>query len=439
MAYLFDVAYAALLVCLSPWFVYQAMSKGKYRQGWGARLWGQVPRPASNRPVVWLHAVSVGEVNLLASVLAEFDRRGLEVECVISTTTAAGYALAKTKYAPRVVFYCPLDFSWAVGRALGRLRPELLILAELELWPNLIRAARARGTRVAVINGRLSERSFRGYRRFKRVLAPTLRRIDLIAAQNEEYAERFCQLGAQPAAVSVTGSIKYDGANTDRGNARTKKLAELAGIAPGDVVFLAGSTQEPEESLALETYLALAPEHPQLRLVLVPRHPERFAAVAQLLNRSGVPFQRRTALDKRSTGGVAARVLLVDTVGELGAWWGTARIAFVGGSLSTRGGQNMIEPAAYGAAVSFGTNTRNFREVVSALLAADGAQVVGDGQEMTCFVRRCLEEPDFADRLGRAAAQLVASQLGATGRTVDLVERLLTARRQTRPTTSQAA
>lgn len=427
MAYLFDAAYLALLLALSPWFLYQAISRGKYRHGWGARLWGNVPRPNGQLPVIWLHAVSVGEVNLLASVLTEIERRKLEVECVISTTTAAGYALARTKYAPRTVFYCPLDFSWAVRRAMARIRPRLLVLTELELWPNLIRYARQSGARVAVINGRLSERSFRGYFRWRRVIEPTLRRIDLVAAQTEEYAERFRRLGALPESVHVTGSIKYDGATTDRNNTRTVRLASLAGIQSNDVVFLAGSTQEPEEELALDAFLSLVPAHPELRLILVPRHPERFAAVGQMLQRRGIPFQRRSALEAQGAD-PAARVLLVDTVGELGAWWGTARIAFVGGSLSTRGGQNMIEPAAYGAAVSFGPNTRNFRDIVAALLAAGGACVVHDGAELRDFVRYCLEDPASADSLGAAAARLVASQLGATRRTIDRVERLLTNR-----------
>lgn len=432
MAYVFNAVYLALVIALTPWFAYQAFTRGKYRQGWGARLWGNVPKPSGDRPVVWLHAVSVGEVNLLSTILKEFERREQDIEFVISTTTAAGYALAKTKYASRIVFYCPLDFSWAVRRALQRLQPELLILAELELWPNLIRFAKASGARVAVINGRLSEKSFRGYRRIRPLIARTLERIDLITAQNEEYADRFRQLGAKSTVVHVTGSLKYDGATTDRQNPKTVRLAALAGFGPQDVIFLAGSTQEPEEALALDSYLALAPEHPELRLVIVPRHPERFPAVAQMLAKRNIVFQRRSELDIQGVNS-DARVLLVDTVGELGAWWGTARIAFVGGSLSTRGGQNMIEPAAYGAAVSFGTSTRNFRDIVAALLGAGGAHVVQDGTGITNFVRRCLEEPAWADQLGTAAARFVASQLGATGRTVDRVETLITVRSKTMP------
>ena len=217
-----------------------------------------------------------------------------------------------------------------------------------------------------MINGRLSQHSFQGYRRVRWFVSRLLSQIDVLAVQDESYAERFRALGARPEAVNVTGSMKYDGAQTDSDNPATRCLAALAGIEPNDIVFLAGSTQEPEESIALEVFRRLSPDWPQLRLIIVPRHPERFESVAQMLDASGIAWQRRTALVVPPLGGMppkggttsAARVLLVDVVGELGAWWGTAQIAFVGGSLGNRGGQNMIEPAAYGAAISFGPNTR---------------------------------------------------------------------------------
>jgi 3-deoxy-D-manno-octulosonic-acid transferase len=369
---------------------------------------------------VWLHAVSVGEVNLLAPLLAEIARQEPSWECVISTTTTSGMALARKKYAGHLVFYCPLDFSWAVRSALRRVRPKLLVLAELELWPNLIRAARRQGARVAVINGRLSRHSFSGYQRIRPLVAHILQKIDWIAAQDATYADRFRQLGARPQSIEVTGSMKYDGAQTDRHNPATQRLRALAGFADDDVVLLAGSTQEPEESIAVETYRQLRDAWPQLRLVLVPRHPERFPSVARLLEASGIPWQRRTLLDQQ-TRVPGARILLVDVVGELGAWWGTAQIALVGGSLSNRGGQNMIEPAAYGAAVSFGPNTRNFRDIVASLLARDAAVVVRDAREFRQFVQRCLEDPAYAAALGTRAKALVAEQLGATGRTLRLL------------------
>jgi 3-deoxy-D-manno-octulosonic-acid transferase len=340
--------------------------------------------------------------------------------------TQAGYRLALKRYAPRTVFYCPLDLSWAVNRAMKRVRPQVVVLCELELWPNLVAAARQHGSKVAIINGRLSDKSFRGYRRIHWLARRVLGQVDLVAAQNEEYAERFRTLGARADAVQVTGSIKFDGARTNRNSVETRRLAALAGIEDGDVVFLAGSTQDPEESLALDVFERVAGEFPHLRVILVPRHPERFEEVAAMLDRRGVKWQRRSLLNSSSDdqGANSARVLLVDAVGELGHWWGTARIAFVGGSLTSRGGQNMIEPAAYGAAVSFGPNTWNFRDIVSLLLDKDGAVVVRNHEELEAFVRRCLSEPRYADELGRRARELVLGQQGAADRTVELLHSL---------------
>jgi len=440
--YLLNIFYLLLLIAASPWLVCQAIRKGKYREGYAAKFLGRVPRRESNKTCVWLHAVSVGEVNLLAPLLGEIERQRPDWECVVSTTTMTGYALARKKYAPRAVFYCPLDFSWAVNTAMRRVRPDVLVLAELELWPNLIRAANRRGARVAVVNGRLSENSFRGYRRIRPLAGWLLRQIDLIAVQDETYAERFRALGARPESVHVTGSMKYDGARTDRDNPETRRLAALAGITAEDVVFLAGSTQEPEEAAVLDVFRRLKDDWPQLKLVIVPRHPDRFDPVARLIEESGMPWKRRSELNHKAatTGrGFVGRILLVDAVGELGAWWGTVAIAFVGGSLGNRGGQNMIEPAAYGAAVSFGPNTRNFRDVVAAMLERDAAVVVHDADELTQFVRRCLEDSTYAVALGERANELVTSQLGATERTVALLAALAESSQADRPPSRAAA
>ena len=416
MSYLLNIVYLILLLVVSPWLLHKAVRKGKYRQGLAAKLWGRVPRRCGDRRCVWLHAVSVGEVNLLSPLLSRIEREHPDWDCVISTTTRTGFELAKRRYGPRQVFYCPLDFSWAVGRAMRRVRPDLLVLAELELWPNLIRAARQYGAKVAVVNGRLSAKSYRGYRRIRPLIAALLKSVDCICVQNEEYAERFRQLGARPRLVHVTGSLKFDGAQTDRGNAATRELATLAGIGEGDIVFLAGSTQHPEESLAVETYRALVGQHPQLRLILVPRHAERFDQVADLLDRSSLRWQRRSRLEVQGAD-PQARILLVDAIGELAAWWGTAHVAFVGGSMGRRGGQNMIEPAAYGAAVAFGPHTHNFRDVVALMLQRRAATVVHDGRELTAFVRRCVENPAYAAELGQQAQALIGGQRGAVERT----------------------
>lgn len=416
MPYLYNVLYLFLLVGSFPWLLYSAWRKGKYRQGWAAKFLGQVPRCQHSGPRIWLHAVSVGEVNLLEPLLRQLAEDQPDAVCVISTTTRTGFELANKKYADYVVTYCPLDFSWAVRRAMRRIQPDLLVLAELELWPNLIRAAKERQASVAVINGRLSPHSFRGYQKIRPIIASTLRHIDLIAAQNREYAERFLALGANQEAVIITGSIKFDGARTDRANPATSALRRLWAVQEDDRVFLAGSTQAPEEEFAVDAWLSLTKTHPHWRLIIVPRHPDRFDEVAAMLKRKQVPWQRRSQLE---AGGAnpPAKILLVDVIGELGAWWGMADVGFVGGSLSQRGGQNMIEPAAYGVAVSFGPNTWNFRDVVSLLLAGQAAEVVRNREELTTFVRRCATQPAFRQRLGDSACQLVLEQQGATRRT----------------------
>ncbi|ADB18815.1 Three-deoxy-D-manno-octulosonic-acid transferase domain protein [Pirellula staleyi DSM 6068] len=432
MPYLLNVLYLAVIALASPYLLWHSFRSGKYREGFYEKLLGLVPRRESRHRCLWLHAVSVGEVNLLMPIVERWERLHPDWEIVISTTTATGFALAHKRYAPRMVFYCPLDFTWSTAQAMHRIRPDLLVLTELELWPNLIRAARRSGVKVAVINGRLSEKSFRGYSRVKRFLASTLQSIDTIAAQNEEYASRFRALGANGERVCVTGSIKFDGAQLSRENPRTQSLARLAGITAGDHVFLAGSTQAPEEEIATSIYLRLRESSPQLKLILVPRHPERFEEVARMLTARGVEFVRRSQLDPASSKLSLARrelpaprVILVDAVGELGSWWGTARAAFVGGSLGKRGGQNMIEPAAYGCAVAFGPNTWNFRDVVSEMLAHDAAVVVQNEAELDAFVQRTILEPGFAAEIGARAHALVKRQVGAADRTIGLLESLI--------------
>jgi 3-deoxy-D-manno-octulosonic-acid transferase len=438
MTYLLDALYLSALVLASPWLLWRSLRTGRYRQGIGAKLLGLVTERTASGPCVWLHAVSVGEVNLLGTLLAELAFRRPDWHCVVSTTTRTGYALARRRYPELTVFYCPLDFSWAVRRAIRRIRPTLLVLAELELWPNLIRLAAESGTKVAVVNGRLSPHSFRGYGRLQWLIRPLMRRLDLIAVQNEEYAERFLALGARPEVVRITGSLKFDLAQTDRDSPAVERLRTLAGFGPDDIIFLAGSTQEPEESIALDVFRRLSSLHPRLRLVLVPRHPERFQSVAAMLVAAGARWQRRNDLDYGPPDALT-RVLLVDVVGELGAWWGTARIGFVGGSLSSRGGQNMIEPAAFGVATSFGPNTQNFRDVVTSLLSADAAVEVADGAELFEFVRRCLEDTSYAAALGHRAQSFVVEQRGATTRTLNLLFPLIDSPTAANPLPREAA
>src|SRR3954464_2466515 len=283
ISWLLNVVYLTIIAAASPLILWHAFRTGKYCEVLREKLVGLVPRREGNATCAWIHAVSVGEVNLLATLLRELRTAHADWQFVISTTSRTGYELAQKKYADLTVFYCPLDFSWAVNNAMRRVRPTMLVLAELELWPNLITIAKQRGAKVVIVNGRLSDHSFPGYRRIRPFVGRVLRQIDLIAAQNDETAERFRSLGAPADVVRVTGSLKYDGAQTDRSNPRTQSLRQLADIADDDIVFLAGSTQEPEEQIAIDIFRGLLPRYPRLRLILVPRHPERFDAVAKAL------------------------------------------------------------------------------------------------------------------------------------------------------------
>ena len=431
MPCLLNMLYAALLTACSPLLLYRSIRTGKYREGWGEKFLGRAPHRIGDRPCVWFHAVSVGEVLLLRPVLKELARRRPGWEAVISTTTRTGLATARRIYPDLVTFYAPLDFSWATRRAVSRVRPTVLALVELELWPNLVQATKESGARVAIVNGRLSRRSHRGYRKLRGPLGPTLRRIDAVAAQNDEYADRFVDLGVPRSRVRVTGSVKFDGLEVDRSNPKTLALRKALGLAPTDLVFIAGSTMDGEEEAALSAYRKARVAHPQLRLILVPRHAERFDSVASWLEGRGERVVRRSegpapATTSPRSPKQAAPVILVDTIGELGSVWGLADVAFVGGSLKPgRGGQNMMEPAAFGAAVLFGPHTSNFREVVEELLHRGGARQVDDAEALADALLADLDDPEAAAERGAVARSYVLAQDGASGRTFVELDRLV--------------
>jgi 3-deoxy-D-manno-octulosonic-acid transferase len=428
------LVYLLVLIALSPWLLYKSLTTGKYRRGLWRKLTGRAWFRLSEQPCAWFHGVSVGEIHLLRPVVAQFRRRHPDWECVLSTTTDTGYVEACKRFPDLRVFYWPLDFSWAVHRALCRVNPNLVVLAEGELWPNFLLAAKRRGVPVAVVNGRLSPRSVLRYEFLGGLARQVFAAVDLFAMQTEEYADCCRRLGAPAERVHVTGNVKYDNVCSDRGHPRTQELARLLDVRAGDLIWVAGSTQAPEEQIVLDIYRLAKGSFPTLRLFLVPRQQDRFEEVADLLRRSGQPVVRRSQLgrsESRHSPIDRDAVVLVDTIGELGALWGLADVAFVGGSLDgRRGGQNMIEPAAYGAAVVFGPHVWNFRTDAARLVEADAALQVRDKDELERTVRRLFAAAPERVRLGMAAQRLVRSQQGATERTVDLLDRLLTVERQ---------
>jgi 3-deoxy-D-manno-octulosonic-acid transferase len=428
MTFLFNLLYASALVLLSPWLLYKALTTGKYRRGLWRKLTGSAFQRSGDAPCIWFHGVSVGEIHLLEHVVAAFRKRHPDWQCVVSTTTDTGFAEAEKRFGDLPVFYWPLDFTWAVRRSLRAVRPAMVVLAEGEMWPNFLTIAHRQGIPVTVINGRMSPRSLRRYQLLGGLARRLLNRLTLCAAQTEEYARNYRFLGADPAIVHVTGNVKFDGACADRGNPRTRHLRELLGVQADQLIWIAGSTQAPEEQIVIDIFRRARATHANLRLFLVPRQKDRFDQVAHLLERSGLSFVRRSSLTTPLTDVDA--ILLVDTIGELGGLWGLADVAFVGGSLDgQRGGQNMIEPAAYGAAVVFGPHVWNFKEIATRLLENRGAVQVQDAAMLDTETSRLLANPAARGAMADAARRFVQSQQGATKRTLEWLDMIIMARK----------
>jgi 3-deoxy-D-manno-octulosonic-acid transferase len=423
LPYLLNLLYLAAWVALAPWLCWQAWFRKKPMRGLKAKWFGDVgpfANASGSEKIIWFHGVSVGEIHLLRQVVARFRERFPDWQCVISTTTNTGHDEACKHFAVLPVIYWPFDFTWAVDAALRTIQPNLVVLSEGEMWPNFVRGAKNRGVKLALINGRMSPRSARRFLMFRWLLTGVFGRLDGIGAQNDEYREHYEALGAVN--VVTTGNIKYDGVNVERRNGKTEAMRTLLGISSDALVWVCGSTQDPEESIAIDIYRRARQKHPHLRLILVPRHPERFDDVARLLEKSGMPFVRRTSIRSTATDAI----ILGDTIGELSAIWGLADLAFVGGSLDgKRGGQNMIEPSAYGAAVLFGPHTWNFKQTVADLLARDAAIQVRDAGELETQAFRLLDDAALRQRLGTAARAFVLSQQGATERTLDALAILM--------------
>lgn len=361
---------------------------------------------------IWLHAVSVGELQVIRPIVEQYERNHPDYRLCISTSTDSGMELARKLYSKHTVFFTPFDFSWAIKNCLRRLGATQLILAELEIWPNWLSIAHQRGCRVAIVNARLSESSFRGYRRIAGIMRSMLRNVDWIGCQTETYRNRFLQLGMEPSRISVTGNIKFDGATGDREHPEVQLRRKYLGLTGSQVVWLAGSTQHPEEQMVLDAYAKLRERFPQLKLVLVPRHAERFNEVADSIAKKGFACVRRSkqSSDMQSD---QWQVFLGDSVGELRWWWGVADIGFVGGSFGDRGGQNMIEPCAYGVATSFGPNTKNFSDIVRLLLDADAAEQFENPDELVSWTATMIESPELRNSIAARAVEVTRQHRGA--------------------------
>jgi 3-deoxy-D-manno-octulosonic-acid transferase len=384
--------------------------------------------------VIWIHAVSVGEVLAVSGLLEEMRRGFPGHRVVVSTTTDTGQQLARKRFGEGNVFYFPMDFAFAIRPYLKALRPELVVLAETEFWPNFLRLVHASGARVAVVNARVSDRSWPSYKRFRWALRRMLAHIDVFLAQTEQDAARLQSIGASEDRVRVMGNLKFDVSlplpPPIVENLRRSLAAEGAGP-----VLVCGSTVEGEEAPLLRAFKNVCVEHPGAVMILAPRHPERFEDVAIVLQEMGILFHRRSQWQGESLSGA---VLLVDSIGELAALYALADVAFVGGSLVPRGGHNIIEPAQYGVAIVVGNHTENFRDIVALFRSRDAVQVVSlAGLPVT--LRRLLANDSERIALGQRAEETIRSQTGATARTLQALQELLARNHDGLPVAAQAA
>ena len=423
MYLLYSLALALATIISFPWWGLQMLRLGKYRAGLRERL-GIVPQRLRGEALpgsIWIHAVSVGEVLAVGQLVTELQQMNPETRVFISTTTAAGQKLARERFGEARVFYLPLDFGFAIRSYLRLLQPRLLLLAETELWPNLLHLAKASGASVAIVNARISDRSFPRYRRFQRLFASVLAEVDLFLAQTEEDRARLLSIGARTAGVQVSGNLKFDIRLS--GDSPLVLVDNLRRVIGKDFpVLVCGSTTEGEEELLLAAFQQVVTQYPAAVMVLAPRRPERFDLVADLISDMGLSGVRRTmwTADSPLTG----KVFLLDSVGELAAVYALAHVAFVGGSLFPVGGHNILEPAQHGVAVLTGPHTFNFREIVR-IFEEGGGLAIATPQTLAPELLDLIQTPERRIVLGQQASALFHRHTGATRRTLEALRPFL--------------
>ena len=417
----YDLVWLLASVLGLPWLVYKSIRVPAFGRMVRERLGrGLASIPAPTRPRILVHGVSVGEVKGALPIVRALEEAYPDMEVVISTSTDTGLEVGRKLFPANLVVRFPADLSFVVWRFLRRIDPSLVLLFELEIWPNFLRICNRSARPVVVVNGRITEVSH-GYYLIFRKLLPQFNRISLFCVQLERYAERFLALGVASDRILVTGNVKADGLPT--GDVEPgEELSRLLGGRSDQPVVVAGSTHAPEERLVADAWRAAAPE---ARLVLVPRHPQRSGEVVSALAEAGFEVQLLSALRAGAEEPDPAQIAVVDTIGELERVYGLADVVFVGGSLIPHGGQNVLEPAAQGKAVVFGPHVMNFSQEVALLAAAGGCRQVADVNELKVALREILADGEARARMGEAARQAVEAQRGATRMTLEALDVLV--------------
>lgn len=432
---IYDVIYALLTPFGLLWLVWRRFSRGVAAAAVRERFGGAPVRPVA-ADCVWVHGVSLGEINATRALVAELKRRAPELAIAVSSTTSSGYERAQALYPKLTVFRFPLDFSIVLARTFERVRPSLIVLMELEAWPNLIEVARARRVPVVIANGRVtSEKSMRRFRLpvARSVARRMFRQLRWVGAQDETFAQRFIELGAAPERVEVCGSMKFDSAEIAERIDGQEELAEQMGIDRGRALWVCGSTGPGEEELLLGVYERVRRSVPDLQLALIPRKPERFDEVAELIAAQGFGCARRSgkapaappAARESAGAGTGATVFLGDTLGELRKFYGLATVVFVGRTLIPLGGSDVMEIAGLGQAMIFGPHMENFAEAAQLLVDAGAALRTPSAAELVSSVTELLRDAPSRERMGAAARAVVQAQRGASERTAARILEIL--------------
>lgn len=426
---LYNVLFVGGFTLMLPRFLIRMARRGGYRKHFEqrfARYDAATLALLEKDRRVWLHAVSVGEIFIALKLMESWRARRPELKFVLTTTTSTGHALATRLLAPEdVLLYFPLDLPFIVRRVLDIIRPRALVLVELELWPNLVRLAHQRAIPVALVNGRISDHSYKGYRKLTFFTKRLLPLIDLFCVQTRLDGERLVALGAPKHRVVVMGSAKYDVAEADTGGeALARSLLMQAGITPQHQILLGGSTWPGEEDALLDVYKGLKTRHRNLVLVIAPRHAERSEAVVRAIRDHALTFVRRSTLERERPRAVP-QVFLLDSTGELKHFYACADVIFVGKSLTQHGGQNPIEPALYGKAIVCGPHMENFRGVLDDFRAADAIIQVPDLQNLRRACDELLSNEQRRRTLGKRAAEVVIQKRGVIDATLNLLDRAL--------------
>ncbi len=424
---LYNLLFPIAFGLAAPYYFWRLARRGNWRRDFGERFGrygSRVKVAVTNRHVLWLHAVSVGEVNLCLQLIRALEPRVPNLKLVVSSTTTTGRGELDKRLPPHITaIYYPVDLRRCVSRALKTLHPEAVVLVEAELWPNFLWGLRARRVPVFLVNARLSEKSYRRYRRFGFLWRSLFASLAGVGAQSAEDARRLIELGCRPEAVHVVGSLKFEAARVDeRRLLDPEALLRQIGVPADAPVLVGGSTHAGEEAVLAEVFLRLRPRFPDLFLVLVPRHFERGKQVGEELRRRGLRFIYRreisaaTRLPERSLD-----ALVVNTTGELKYFYEVATVVFVGKSLTAQGGQNPIEPAVLGRAIVFGPHMENFAAIAGDFVREGGAVQVRDAAELEAALADLLANPTRREHLGATAVRVVRARAGALERTVEMI------------------